>query len=161
MLPAAGALGSRLRPEHTRCAGGPRTSPPAALTPALAARRVPRPSPGRPQAVPASPPQAQRFAVGRGQATGGSGSLRRTAATSGQRHLSVPRPLPSAASFRAEGADSPSYQAFTRFHGNTALCSRRFPPEGWGAAHLQTPAGLNGDSCMQRARLQPAWCTER
>lgn len=35
------------------------------------------------------------------------------------------------------------------------------PSHGWGAAHLQTPAGLNGDSCMQRACLQPAWCTER
>lgn len=57
MLPAAGALGSRLRPEHTRCAGGPRTSPPAALTPALAARRVPRPSPPprrRPSALPSA-----------------------------------------------------------------------------------------------------------
>lgn len=30
-----------------------------------------------------------------------------------------------------------------------------------GPAHLQTPASLNGDSCMQRACLQPAWCSGR
>ena len=32
---------------------------------------------------------------------------------------------------------------------------------GGGTAHLQTPAGLNGDSCMQRARVQPAGCSGR
>lgn len=32
---------------------------------------------------------------------------------------------------------------------------------GGGTAHLQTPAGLNGDSCMQRACLQPAGCSGR
>lgn len=81
----------------------------------------------------------------------------------GEVTLPLSPPPPPTSPSRVKGADLHSYQAFKRFHGKTTLCSilASLTRAGVGAAHLQTPAGLNGDSCMQRACLQPAWCNGR
>lgn len=62
-----------------------------------------------------------------------------------------PSPIPSVKGKRCRLTFLSSIQTISWEH--HTLFYSGFPHKRWGAAHLQTPSGLNGDSCMQQGLL--------